>query len=83
MGKTKGNCNAEFPKGSKVRVAGREYLLRFLNEWSYHNKLQPEQLEYGGKEAVVEAVGFYFGGYELYKLKNIPGIWHEQCLREI
>ena len=28
-------------------------------------------------------VSFYFGGDELYRLKDIPGIWHEVCLRPV
>jgi hypothetical protein len=24
----------------------------------------------------------HHGGDELYKLKGVPGIWHEQCLEE-
>jgi hypothetical protein len=42
--------------------------------------LQPEQLAHAGAIAEVEEVGFYHGGDVLYNLKNIPGIWHEQCL---
>jgi len=33
-----------------------------------------------GTASVVEEVSFYHGGDELYKLKDIPGLWHEQCL---
>ena len=29
------------------------------------------------------AKGFYHGGDELYKLKGMPGVWHEQCLKEV
>jgi hypothetical protein len=41
----------------------------------------PEQLNYHGQIAVIEpGGGTYHGGDELYKLKGIPGLWHEQCL---
>ena len=69
-----------FPKGSKVKIASHPFLENFLNTWKLHNKLKPEQLDYAEQIAEVESVGFYHGGDQLYKLKNIPGIWHEQCL---
>jgi hypothetical protein len=80
MGRTKGRYNAEFPAGVMVRVASRESLENFLMTWQYHNKLQPEQLAFADRTAKVEKVFFYHGGYELYQLDGIPGIWHEQCL---
>ena len=69
-----------FPKGSKVKIKSRSLLEDFLVSWKLHNKLNPEQLSYAGQIAEVETVGFYHGGDELYKLKEIPGIWHKQCL---
>jgi hypothetical protein len=80
MGKLKGPYNAEYPKGSRVRIASRPSLETFLGTWKYHNKLKPEQLEYAGRIAEVQSVGFYHGGDELYTLQGIPGVWHEQCL---
>lgn len=80
MGKTKGPYKEEFPKGSRVKIASRSTLEEFLKTWRLHNKLQPEQLEYAGQVAEVDSIGFYHGGDELYKLKGVPGIWHEQCL---
>ncbi len=80
MGKTKGLYKEEFPKGSRVRIAGRSFLEEFSRTWKLHNKLNPEQLNYAGQIAVVEDVGFYHGGDELYRLHGVPGIWHEQCL---
>jgi hypothetical protein len=80
MGKTKGLYREEFPKGSSVRIVGRPRLEDFLASWKYHNKLTSEQLNYADQIAEVESVGYYHGGDELYVLKGIPGIWHEQCL---
>jgi hypothetical protein len=81
MGRTKGPYNPEFLVGDKVRIASREVLEKFYREWKYHNKLIPEQLDFGDKIAEVEpGGGTYHGGDELYKLKGIPGIWHEQLL---
>lgn len=82
MGRTKGPYKSEFANGSIVRIANRSSLEAFLNTWRFHHKLQPEQLDYAGQTAEVESGAFYHGGDELYKLKGIPGIWHEQCLEE-
>ena len=83
MGKTKGPYTEEFPKGSKVKIADRAFLEDFRQTWKYHHKLEPEQLGFAGKIADVKSVGFYHGGYELYELDGVPGIWHEACLRGI
>jgi len=80
MGRTKGPYKEEFPKGSTVKIASRPSLENFLRTWKLHNKLKPDQLNYAGQLAEVESVGFYHGGDELYKLKGVPGVWHEQCL---
>ena len=63
-----------------MKIANRSFLESFLNTWKLHNKLRLEQLNYADQIAEVESVGFYHGGDQLYKLKEIPGIWHEQCL---
>ena len=80
MGKTKGPYHAEFPEGSTVRIACRNALESFMESWTLHHKLEREQLDYAGKNAVVTWVGFYHGADELYQLDGIPGVWHEQCL---
>jgi hypothetical protein len=80
MGKMKGPYKEEFSKGSTVRIASRPSLENFLKTWKLHNRLESYQLNYAGQVAEVESVGFYHGGDELYRLKGIPGIWHEQCL---
>ena len=80
MGKENFIYHEAFPKGSMVRIQKRSLLENFLKTWKFHNKLNPEQLNYAEQIAEVESVGFYHGGDELYKLNNIPGIWHKQCL---
>jgi hypothetical protein len=70
----------EFLIGSRVRIANACKLRNFLETWKFHHKLNPEQLEYAGKIAVVEKIGFYHGGDVLYQLRGVPGIWHEECL---
>jgi hypothetical protein len=80
MGKTKGPYVLEFPVGSLVKVKGREVLDEFARTWRYHNKLQPDQLDFAGAIGKVNNFGFYFGGDEIYQLDGIPGTWHEECL---
>jgi hypothetical protein len=81
MGSTKGSYNAEYLAGSLVQIATRRELEEFRQSWKYHHPITEEQLEFAGKIAKVKEVGFYHGGDELYILENIPGIWHEKCLR--
>jgi hypothetical protein len=81
MGKSKGPYNCEFPKGTAVRIANRDFLEKFLREWKYHHKLTPEQLDYHDQVSIVANASVYHGGDELYELEGIPGIWHEECLK--
>lgn len=83
MGKIKGPYEAEYPRGSIVAVADLATLERFIVEWSYHNRLEPEQLLFAGRRARVKSVSFYHGDDELYVLEHLPGVWHEQCLRAV
>ena len=80
MGKARGSYNPEFPIGTTVRIADRVALNDFMKDWKYHNPIQVDQLQFSGRLAKVEWVGFYHGGDELYHLQDIPGIWHEACL---
>lgn len=72
----------KYPAGSKVKIAARPKLDIFYSDWRYHNKLTRDQLDYAGRPAEVHAVSFYHGGDVLYQLKDVPGIWHEQCLED-
>ena len=80
MGRTQGPYNADFPVGTKVRIANREFLENFKRRWHYHHPLQSDQLDPAGAIAVVEKLGYDHGGDELYWLRGVPGIWHEECL---
>lgn len=71
-----------FPVGSLVKIASRSQLVSFYDTWKYHNPILPEQIAYCGIVAVVESISFYHGGDVLYRLRDIPGIWHEQCLEQ-
>lgn len=70
----------DFPVGSLVVIASRELLEIFKKEWKYHHPLQEEQLGFAEHQAEVVSVGYYHGGDVLYWLRDIPGVWHEQCL---
>lgn len=83
MSEMKDIYNAVFEVGQKVRIANRDFLECFQKTWKYHNPLTSEQIDYHDKIAVVESVGFYHGGDVLYRLVDITGIWHEQCLRKV
>jgi hypothetical protein len=73
--------NPEFPVGTLVRILGKIELDRFSRDWKYHHPLQPNQLSFAGQVATVTKVSFYHGGDVLYELSEIPGTWHERCLR--
>lgn len=77
----RGPYNAEFPVGTRVRIAERAFLEEFRKTWRYHHPLQPDQLPCAGVVAEVEKIGYYHGGDELYWLKGVPGVWHERCLK--
>lgn len=83
MGERRGPYVADFPIGSRVRIAARDELEEFCRTWKYHHPLAPEQIPHGGRVAVVLDVSFYHGGDELYVLEDVPGIWHERCLRNV
>ena len=72
-----------FPVGTAVRIVDRDQLDAFRATWRYHHPLDADQLRFAGEEAQVAEVGFYHGGDILYRLVDIPGIWHEQHLAEI
>lgn len=76
-----GLYKADYPEGSMVEICDRESLERFMSTWKFHNRLQPEQLAYAAARVQVESVGYYHGGDVIYKLKGVPGVWHEVCLK--
>jgi hypothetical protein len=70
----------KYAVGTKVKVVSRERLEAFQQNWKYHNKLTTAQLAYANRLTEVAATSFYHGGDVLYELKEVPGIWHEECL---
>ena len=83
MGTRIGPYKADFPEGTWVQIKPREFLEEFKRTWKYHNPLQDLHLEYASHTARVLAVGYYFGGDELYILNGVGGKWHECCLDAI
>ncbi len=74
--------DALYPEGSRVKIASREILESFMRpNWKYHDPVQPEQLVYAGRTTVVKQIGYYHGGDVLYWFQDIPGTWHEACLK--
>jgi hypothetical protein len=72
-----------YPPGSKVKIVDTQQLATFRRTWAFHDPLQDSQLAFAGHTAVVGTVGFYHGGDALYKLRDLPGVWHECCLEAI
>jgi hypothetical protein len=70
----------KYAVGTTVKIVAADRLEAFRLAWKFHNKLVPEQVAYADHQAEVEGVSFYHGGDVLYKLKAVPGIWHEECL---
>ncbi len=70
----------KFKEGSTVRICGRPELDAFMKTWEYHHQLQPEQLAYAGRTAIVKSTGIYHGSDVVYELEGIPGTWHERPL---
>ena len=56
----------EFLKGTKLRIASRTVLEEFATTCKHHNPLTQDQPKLHNVEAVVEELGFYHGGDELY-----------------
>jgi hypothetical protein len=61
-------------------VADKAFLEDFRRTWKYDHPLEKQQLDSAGAIAKIKTVGFYHGGDVLYTLKELPGIWHEECL---
>jgi hypothetical protein len=83
MGKINGPYKADFPVGTRVQIAERRALEEFRRDWHFHDPLEEEQLAFAGRTSTVAQVGYYHGGDELYEFDDIPGIWHECCLRPL
>jgi len=71
---------AKFATGDRVKIVSKAALEDFFNSWKFNNPLEANQLAFGGSTARVEEVRMYHGGYIIYRLRNLPGLWHERLL---
>jgi hypothetical protein len=69
-----------FSKGAAIEILDGKALEEFARAWKYHHPIQPEQLAYAGRLSTVDESYMYHGGDILYRLVDVPGIWHECCL---
>jgi hypothetical protein len=69
-----------FQPGDTVRIADAETLAGFARTWKLHHPLEPDQLPFAGKTAMVTDSSMYFGGDILYTLEGVPGVWHQRLL---
>jgi hypothetical protein len=59
---------ADYRKGSFVKIAPHQDLEQFRESWHLHNPIQSEQLQYADQTGRVSSVGYYHGGDVLYRL---------------
>jgi hypothetical protein len=74
---------AKFPEGTSVHISDRAVLAEFFQTWKLHHKLECEQLPYAGQTARIREIFTYHGGDILYRLENVPGIWHQHLREEM
>lgn len=70
-----------FPIGTRVKIASLSVLQEFKLNWHYHHKLTDQQLGDHDRVTKVTKTGLYHGGDIVYELQDIPGYWHDVCLR--
>lgn len=74
--------HSAFDGGEHVLIAGLDTLREFQRSWKWHHPLTDDQLAYAGQSGLMKMVSYYHGGTPLYEFVNIPGFWHEPCLRD-
>ncbi len=70
----------KFKQGATVRICGLSELDAFMKTWEHHHKLQPEQLAYARRTAIVKSAGIDHGGEVICELEDVSGLWHERHL---
>jgi hypothetical protein len=75
--------HSAFNTGETVGVADSDVLRAFQQSWEWHDPLTDAQLAYAGREDRIAVVRYYHGGTPLYELAGTPGVWHEECLRDL
>jgi hypothetical protein len=68
-----------FTVGARVQIACREFLEDFKKTCD-HDPFIPEQIPHAGTTAEIRALLYHRLGDEFYWLKDVPGVWPEQCL---
>ena len=74
--------HSAFDAGEHVTIADLETLRAFQQSWEWHHPLADEQLAFTGRNDAIKSVSYYHGGTTLYEFAEIPGVWHESCLRD-
>ena len=74
--------HSAFNAGEHMTVADLDTLRAFQQSWEWHHPLSDEQLAFAGQNDRIKSVSYYHGGTTLYEFANIPGFWHESCLRD-
>src|SRR5438046_9202610 len=74
--------HSAFDAGEYVTVADLDTLRAFQQSWEWHHPLTDDQLAFAGRNDPIKSVSYYHGGTTLYEFVDIPGIWHESCLRD-
>lgn len=74
--------HSAFNAGEYVLIADLATLQAFQQSWEWHHPLVDEQLLYSGKMDSIRSVSYYHCGTVLYEFVEIPGVWHECCLRD-
>ena len=66
--------------GDAVRIGDVADLERFQRLSAHPDPLPDSYFKYAGQVAEVIDTGYYPDGDNIYRLKGIPGVWHEGCL---
>jgi hypothetical protein len=74
--------HSAFDAGEYVTVADLNTLRAFQQSWEWHHPLTDDQLAFAGRNVCIKSVSYYHGGTTLYEFVDIPGVWHESCLRD-
>lgn len=70
----------KFAQGERVCIVDRAALDEFYQTYKLHHPLQEIQLGYAGQVTEIIRSMMYHGADQLYELKDVPGIWHENLL---
>jgi hypothetical protein len=75
--------NPQFQKGALVEIVDLQTLEQFRALWKFVARPTDEQLQHAGVRTIVTGVSFYHGGYVLYELKDVPGVWLSATIKRL